>query len=261
MQNKDVESITADLFPRIHLKTSQKELDDYRDKIVYLIDIYSKHFDVSSIIKDKDILEVGCGGRASGIYALEILRPNFIRAVDLSEKNIENTRNLCNELGYKNVNIQQGNALKLDFSDNSFDFIFSNGVIHHTTDTYQCFLEMTRALKPGGHLFLGIYGYGGLWGHIIHPLIMLIGKMIPLNITEKIVNKTGFMSSQDRSLLDFLYTPIQNKTKKNKVISWFRNNNFDNVLRIKSPRWFYNMGIMTNILFGDGYIYIIGKKK
>ena len=116
MKRKSIECRTADLFPRIHLSTTLKELDYYKKKIVSLIDMYSRQFSVFNLIKELDVLEVGCGGRASGIYTLESLSPRSIVAIDLSERNVENTKRKCTELGYNNVVIRQGNALKLDFS-------------------------------------------------------------------------------------------------------------------------------------------------
>jgi len=246
----NIQEKTSEIFYRIHSQTSRKELDVYKKNILSLIEI--------NYIKNKDLLEVGCGGRASGIYTLSSYNPKSITAIDASKKSVVNTRNLAKKLGIA-TNIKWGNAMNLAFKDSTFDFVFSNGVIHHTVDPYKCFCEMTRVLKIGGYLFLGIYGYGGIWGKIIHPFGMFLGKIIPFGFMEWLVNSTGILRSQEASILDLFYTPIQKTYRFVEIESWFKND-FYQIKKFKSPKWFYNISFISWFLFGDGYIYVIGKK-
>ena len=52
----------------------------------------------------------------------------------------------------KNASFQRGNAVKLDFPDESFDAVTSNYVYHNITgkDKQQLLLETLRVLKKGG---------------------------------------------------------------------------------------------------------------
>lgn len=258
-----IESATAEVFPKIHFTTTHYELNQYKKQINWLFNEYSALTQLSfdDLIRNKIVLEVGCGGRASGINALNSFYPKSISAIDLSDKNVQNTSVICRKLGFVNVQIEQGNVLELAFRDNQFDFVFSNGVIHHTVNPYRCFQEMHRVLKPGGYLLLGIYGYGGVWGKAIHPFGRWLGKLIPIKIMERLVNCTGIFRSQENSLLDWFYTPIQQCYPKKVIHRWFWENNFERIIDLGSPKWFYNMGILTNVLFGDGYIYMMGQKK
>ena len=54
--------------------------------------------------------------------------------------------------GVKNASFQRGNAVKLDFPDESFDAVTSNYVYHNITgkDKQQLLLETLRVLKKGG---------------------------------------------------------------------------------------------------------------
>jgi ubiquinone/menaquinone biosynthesis C-methylase UbiE len=260
--NQDHEGFTAELFPKIHSKTTSRDLQKIKDKIHYIINAYlGKHGKESAeIFNRSSILEVGCGGRASGIISLESYKPQYITAVDLSDKNLENTLNICHEYGFKNVKVMKGNALRLDFLDNSFDFVFSNGVIHHTEDPRKCFLEMTRVLKPGGFLFLGIYGYGGIFGKLVHPVLRAIGRILPVSAMENFTNKTGIFRSSNNSILDICYTPIQKTFYYSEISEWFKDSGYSYITREISPKWFYRAGIISKILFGDGYIYVMARK-
>ena len=55
------------------------------------------------------------------------------------------------------INYQVGNAEKIDFPDDTFDVIYSFGVIHHTPDIQQAVGEIYRVLKPGGKIYIMIY--------------------------------------------------------------------------------------------------------
>jgi SAM-dependent methyltransferase len=39
-----------------------------------------------------------------------------------------------------------------------FDLVWSYGVLHHTGDTYGAFRNIARLVKPGGYLFMMLYG-------------------------------------------------------------------------------------------------------
>ena len=48
-------------------------------------------------------------------------------------------------------------AEQLPFADNTFDVVYSNGVIHHTPNTLQVVREIRRVLKPGGKTIVMMY--------------------------------------------------------------------------------------------------------
>ena len=45
---------------------------------------------------------------------------------------------------------------KIDFPDNSFDFIYTMGTIEHVHDYYVAVREIYRVLKPGGKAIIGV---------------------------------------------------------------------------------------------------------
>ncbi len=51
----------------------------------------------------------------------------------------------------------QGNILSMPLRSNAFDYAYSYGVVHHTTDPEQAVREIVRTLKPGGNLLIYVY--------------------------------------------------------------------------------------------------------
>ncbi|MBK7629848.1 MAG: class I SAM-dependent methyltransferase [Ignavibacteriales bacterium] len=53
-------------------------------------------------------------------------------------------------------------AEALQFEDNSFDFVWSWGVIHHSSNTRKILEEIQRVLKPGGEAIIMVY-HRSIW--------------------------------------------------------------------------------------------------
>ncbi len=66
-----------------------------------------------------------------------------------------------------------GDAENLPFDDESFDLVFSNGVIHHTPNTARVADEILRVLKPGGRCIVMVYAENSL--HYWRELFAKIG--------------------------------------------------------------------------------------
>ena len=53
--------------------------------------------------------------------------------------------------------LQYCDAAGICHPDNTFDVVYSMGVLHHAQDTEACLNEVHRVLKPGGTLLVGLY--------------------------------------------------------------------------------------------------------
>ena len=103
----------------------------------------------------KRVLEVGVG---AGSDHLQWARAGAeCYGVDLTRRAIEITQARFNLYGFK-TNLRQIDAEILPFPDDSFDVVYSWGVIHHAEHPAQIVREVRRVLKPSG-LFIGMF-YG-----------------------------------------------------------------------------------------------------
>ena len=128
----------------------------FNEKITrYKLEPYIEEFANFNEFKDKDVLEIGVGfGCDHSQIALQ--NPKSLTGIDLTERSIYNTKLRFRQLGLKS-SLKIDNAEKLSFDDESFDSIYSWGVLHHSPDTQKCFDEVYRVLKPGGSAKIMIY--------------------------------------------------------------------------------------------------------
>lgn len=92
------------------------------------------------------LLDVGCGaGQASVYFALQGAR---CVGVDCSGGMVRLTLALADRYGVT-VDARQMDASRLEFADDTFDFVYASNLLHHT-DALETLREMHRVVKPGG---------------------------------------------------------------------------------------------------------------
>src|SRR5258708_36916663 len=94
--------------------------------------------------KGKKVLEIGIGNGADG--AMFALQGADYTGADLTEAALEATRRHFDVLGLPGT-FRLENAEHLTFRDESFDFVYSHGVLHHTLNTQAAIDEAHRVLK------------------------------------------------------------------------------------------------------------------
>ena len=104
--------------------------------------------------KGKKILEVGCG---LGTDLLQFAKGGAeVYAVDLTEKATELARKRLDLYGLDG-SVSISDSENLPFQTDSFDLVYSWGVIHHTPNTEAAAREIMRVCKPGGHVLVMLY--------------------------------------------------------------------------------------------------------
>jgi ubiquinone/menaquinone biosynthesis C-methylase UbiE len=104
--------------------------------------------------KGKCLLEIGHGIGSDLLTFSEAGAE--VHGIDITqEHNRLASRNF--ELHQRPVTLKLCDAAHIDYPDNFFDIVYSNGVLHHTPDTIRCISEAFRVLKPGGMFVLSLY--------------------------------------------------------------------------------------------------------
>jgi len=107
--------------------------------------------------KDKKVLEIGCG---VGTEILQFAKnESIVIGIDLTKKAIEITKKRFELYKFKG-RFMQADAENLPFEDNTFDLVYSLGVLHHTPNTKKAIREAYRVLKPNGKIIILLYAKG-----------------------------------------------------------------------------------------------------
>src|ERR1044072_4860473 len=112
----------------------------------------------------KRVLEIGCG---TGTDLLQFERGGaHVTGIDLTPRSIEISRQRFEVYGLKG-GFAIGDAESLAFPDESFDVVYSFGVLHHTPDTERAISEAHRDLGGGRPIVMisrraSFYYWGGL---------------------------------------------------------------------------------------------------
>lgn len=119
-------------------------------------------------LKDKKVLEIGVG---NGSHA-QILATNSkdFTGIDLTDYAIKSAKERMKIFGIESAKIIQMNAEELEFQDDSFDFIWSWGVVHHSANTQQILKEVNRVLKPEGTFQSMVY-HRSFWFYYVFGIL------------------------------------------------------------------------------------------
>lgn len=120
------------------------------------------------------VLDAGCGGGRYSV-AWRLLGAGTVVGLDVSPINVEDANRRVQASGVEGVTFKEGDVLGMPFADDEFDIVFSNGVLHHTTEWETGVDELVRVLKPGGlgWLYL-IEDPGGLFWDMIEVLRVVL---------------------------------------------------------------------------------------
>jgi ubiquinone/menaquinone biosynthesis C-methylase UbiE len=172
----------------------------------------------------------------------------------------------------------QGSLLEIPFPDASFDLVVSSGVLHHTVDPDRVFAELTRILKPGGGLVIGLYGKHGFfpWCLSIARVFTVRVPVIPKRFIRKVCAWLCLDAIWRYQVLDYLYVPILHRYAPHEIASrFFGRHGFEDVHRIsnltpekasgyvrRNASYTYDhRSFASRILFGHGFIVTAGRKR
>ncbi len=122
---------------------------------------------------DKDVLEIGVGNGShaqlistyarsyTGIDLTDYAVKSTTKRLELSGE----THAVMSAIARKPAVIRM-DAEQMEFADNSFDLVWSWGVIHHSANTRKILEEMHRVLRPGGTATVMVY-YRNFWNYYI----------------------------------------------------------------------------------------------
>ena len=129
------------------------------------------------------VLEIG-GGMGTDL-AQFALHGAKVTDFDLSSGHLAHAQENFRLRGLKGEFIH-GDGEALPFENESFDVVYSNGVIHHTPNTGRVIRHMFRVLRPGGRAIVMVYAQNSLhyWRNIVRDFGIAEGQLELYSIGE-----------------------------------------------------------------------------
>ena len=233
---------------------------------------------------NKKVLEVGCGTGQLSIY-FAIGTNNEIVAIDPTINSINLAQNFAIKNKITNINYVNSDIFDEVISENYFDFVWCNGVLHHTKNPYKGFEITCRSLKKNGYILIGLYNkYGRIRTLIRKYLAKFFGEKI-LNFLDPTLKHLKLSDVEKKSWIrDQYFHPLESLHTLDETLNWFNKNNIEYINSIPSCDFeifqsyenlfkknrigdlysrLYNQFVMNfNKLGSDGGLFIvIGKKK
>lgn len=151
----------------------------------YRLEPYILDFANFEHAKGKKILEIGVGLGADHQKFAE--NGADLSGCDLTERAVENTQRRLELFGLSSK-VQVDDAENLSYANNSFDMVYSWGVIHHSPKTARCAAQIYRVLKPGGSAKVMIYYKYSMVGYMLWMRYALL-KLKPFTSLDEIYSR------------------------------------------------------------------------
>ena len=214
--DESVEEVTGEHYGQLFKQFSESSY--WEEPVKLLRERLERNEIPVSAIKGKTVLDVGCGG---GRYsaAWRLLGAEKVIGYDVSATGIADARRRVEAAGIDNVFFQEGNVLRLPFADNSFDIVFSNGVLHHTTDWQKGVSELVRVLNNQGigWLYL-IENPGGLFWDVIEVLRVIL-KDVDKSRAREALRVIGIPANRIFYMLDHVMVPVNVRLEPTQIES------------------------------------------
>jgi len=118
-----------------------------RSRFVQLLD--------AAIPEDAHVVEVGCGTGQMSLYLARMDR--VVVGVDISRAALRLGQDAVRRFGITSVRFIETDLHHAGVRPDSFDVVYSAGVLHHTADPAAAFASIARLARPGGIVIVGLY--------------------------------------------------------------------------------------------------------
>ncbi len=265
----DKDARTAEAFNYAWNKFSRREVGAnwHKDSFSYVELLPKAIFDKDDMLA----LDVGCGSGADLIHmARKGMRMVGIDVTDAVKLAYRNTR------GGGDIRIAQASVYDLPFKEESFDLVYSFGVLHHLSDPQDAFRKMVTLAKHGGTVLVYVYekftnrrmvekaalglvtllraATSALNPNVLYTLCLIMSPFIWLvfSAPARLMSKfkyaktiAGRMPFRHTLRLDCIIAdlydrfspPIENRYDRDEIEGWFKRSNLSDIGIINYRGW------------------------
>jgi len=145
-------------------------------------------------IAGADVLEIGCG---MGLHTELMVRAGAkVTSLDLSPTSVEATTARLKLKGLS-ARVLEGDAESIPIPSGSFDFVWSWGVIHHSSRTARVVREIARVSRPTAECRVMVYNRDGAWARSIFVRDFLLkGQFLTQSFEETLYRSSDGFSAR-----------------------------------------------------------------
>ena len=229
----------------------------------------------------KDVLEVGCGTGQLAIY-FALGTNNRVVGLDPTIESLKLAANFSKKHNIENIDFVNADIFDDVLTDKFFDFIWCNGVLHHTKDPYEAFRILIKSLKNEGYVLIGLYNKMGRIRTVFRRyMFKLFGSKFLDIFDPTLRNLKDNVEERNAWIRDQYIHPIESLHTIDNVLEWFDKNDIEFINSIPSSNFDEDEGdlfskkskgdlysrisnqlsLIFNNLGSDGGLFIvIGKK-
>jgi SAM-dependent methyltransferase len=156
---------------------------------------YGRHVirDFLRKVSPQTVIDVGAGP-GTDLSTVHEIHP-YARLIAVDFKSHPGIRDIAHE--HHELDVERHS---LPFADETIDLIISNQTLEHTKEVWWIFHEMTRTIKVGGHLIVGVPNIASL-----HSRVMLLIGMQPSQQKTCSAHVRSFSKGDVLSFLDMVW--------------------------------------------------------
>lgn len=194
--------------------------------------IFAKLLD-DQIPSNAMVLEIGCGtGQLSNFLAI---RGRTVFGTDICLNSLKLGQRFRVKHALDTVDFVQMNLFRPIFADQSFDFVLCTGVLHHTHDPFAGFRSISRLVRLGGYIVIGLYNrFGRIWTDIRRAIFHLSGNRF-LFLDPYLARADVDESKKRIWFADQYMNPHESRHTIDEVLEWFDETGFEFVNSIPKP--------------------------
>jgi 2-polyprenyl-3-methyl-5-hydroxy-6-metoxy-1,4-benzoquinol methylase len=176
------------------------------------------------------VLEVGCGtGQLSNFLAATTM--SRVYATDMTRASLRLGQKFAREHGIDGIEFLQTNLFRPCIRPESMHVVISNGVLHHTYDTRKAFLSISRLVKVGGYVIVGLYNrIGRLRTDLRRSMLRVLGETVL--VLDPRLRRDLSPEKRRAWIKDQYHHPAERKHTMSETLAWFEEAGFDFVSSI-----------------------------
>jgi ubiquinone/menaquinone biosynthesis C-methylase UbiE len=153
----------------------------------------------------KKVLEIGLG---QGTESEQIIRRGGRwSGLDLTQASVERVTERMRRRNLQYDELRIGSVLEIPYPDNSFDMVFSHGVLLCVPEIRQAQAEIARVLRPGGELIMMVYAKWSLNYLVSISVLRRLGLlgMMALGMPGKGIYSAHVKNAREQGLFRYLH--------------------------------------------------------